>query len=76
MKLSKSETNTLKEYETHLKRAKDGYVRGIYTTDLNRLEPIYIKLGQRLENRSCSTCVLGMLNYLADVYYNLTSETK
>lgn len=69
MKLSKSDVNTLKEYEVHLKRAKDGYVRGIYTTDLNKLEPIYNKLGQRLENRSCSTCVLGMLNYLAEIYY-------
>ena len=70
MKLSKSDINTLKEYETHLKRAKDGYVRGIYTTDLNRLEPIYNKLGQQLENRSCSMCVLGMLTYLANIYYS------
>lgn len=70
MKLSKSEFNTLKEYEIHLKRAKDGYVRGIYTTDLNRLEPIYNKLGQQLENRNCSTCVLGMLTYLAEIYYS------
>jgi hypothetical protein len=69
MKLSKSDLNTLKEYEVHLKRAKDGYVRGIYTTDLNRLEPIYNKLGQRLENRSCSTCVLGMLTYLAEIHF-------
>ena len=69
--LSKTDNSTLKEYEVHLRRAKDGYVRGIYTTDLNRLEPIYNKLGQRLENRSCSTCVLGMLQYLADVYYSL-----
>ena len=74
-KLSKQEIATLKEYDIHLKRANDGYVRGIYTTDLNRLEPIYNKLGQRLENRSCSTCVLGMLQYLANVYYTL-SETK
>lgn len=71
MKLSKSEINTLKEYEIHLKRAKDGYVRGIYTTDLNRLEPIYNKLGQRLENRSCSTCVLGMLVYLSEIYFQI-----
>lgn len=73
--LSKTDNSTLKEYEVHLRRAKDGYVRGIYTTDLNRLEPIYNKLGQRLENRSCSTCVLGMLQYLADVYYSL-NKTK
>lgn len=71
MKLSKSEINTLKEYEIHFNRAKDGYVRGIYTSDLNKLEPIYNKLGQQLENRNCSSCVLGMLTYLADVYTNL-----
>ena len=69
--LSKTDNNTLKEYEVHLRRAKDGYVRGIYTTDLNRLEPIYNKLGQRLENRSCSTCVLGMLQYLAKIYFQI-----
>lgn len=67
--LTKTELNTLKEYETHLKRAIDGYVRGIYTSDLNRLEPIYNKLGQQLENRQCSTCVLGMLTFLANEYF-------
>lgn len=67
--LSKQEKATLKEYEQHLKRAKDGYVRGIYTTDLNRLEPIYNRLGQQLENRHCSTCVLGMLQYLSSIYF-------
>lgn len=67
--LSKQDKATLKEYEQHLKRANDGYVRGIYTTDLNRLEPIYNKLGQQLENRSCATCVLGMLQYLSRIYF-------
>jgi hypothetical protein len=67
--LSKQDTNTLKEYEIHLRRAKDGYVRGIYTSDLNRLEPIYNKLGQQLENRHCASCVLGMLTFLANEYF-------
>ena len=69
--LNKADIKTLKEYEVHLNRAIDGYVRGIYTTDLNRLEPIYNALGQRLENRSCATCVLGMLRYLADAYFQI-----
>lgn len=68
--LTKTEINTLKEYEPHFKRALDGYVRGIYTTDLNRLEPIYNKLGLQLENRNCSTCVLGMMQYLAKIHFN------
>jgi hypothetical protein len=67
--LTKQDKTVLKDYEQHLKRAADGYVRGIYTTDLNRLEPIYNRLGERLENRSCATCVLGMLQYLAKVYF-------
>ena len=67
--LTKSDYNTLKEYEQHLNRANNGYVRGIYTYDLNRLEPIYNKLGFRLENRNCSTCVLGMLQALAKKYF-------
>ena len=71
IKLSKSEINTLKEYETHLRRARDGYVRAIYNSDINKLEPIYNKLGQQLENRHCATCVLGMLTFLSNYYFNL-----
>lgn len=69
--LSKNDIKTLKEYEIHLKRAKDGYVRGIYNSDLDRLEPIYNRLGQHLENRHCATCVLGMLKYLSDQYQSI-----
>ena len=67
--LTKKETDILKDYEVHLNRALDGYVRGIYTTDLNKIEPIYNRLGYRLENRSCANCVLGMLNHLAKIYF-------
>ena len=67
--LSKADKKTLSAYEIHLKRALYGYVKGIYTSDLNVLEPIYNRLGQRLENRHCSTCVLGMMTHLANIYY-------
>ena len=67
--LTKKETDILKDYEVHLNRALDGYIRGIYTTDLNKIEPIYNRLGYRLENRSCANCVLGMLNHLAKIYF-------
>jgi hypothetical protein len=66
--LNKSDINTLKRYEIHLKRAKDGYVRGLYSVDLDVLEPIYAKFGMHLENRHCSTCVLGMLKFLENKY--------
>lgn len=68
MELNKHDIKILKDYEIHLQRAKDGYVRGIYTTDLNKLEPIYNKLGHQLENRNCATCVLSMLTCLANEY--------
>lgn len=68
--LSKTEIKTLSRYEVHLKRAMDGYVKGIYTSDLNVLEPIYNKLGHQLENRHCATCVLGMMTLLANEYFN------
>lgn len=69
-KLSKSDITVLKKYEIHLKRALDGYVRGIYSTDIDVLEPIYRKFGHRLESRTCSTCVLGLITFLANKYYN------
>lgn len=69
IKLSKADIKTLSQYEVHLKRAKDGYVKGIYTSDLNVLEPIYNKLGHQLENRNCATCVLGMMTILANTYF-------
>lgn len=64
--LTKTDIKTLKEYSTHLQRAKDGYVRGIYDSDIIRLEPIYNKYGQHLENKHCASCVLGMLLFLAN----------
>lgn len=72
--LTKQDRKILQQYEVHLKRALDGYVRGIYEFDLNALEPIYHRLGQHLENRHCSSCVLGMMTFLANKYYT-TNET-
>lgn len=69
-KLTKQDKKILQTYEIHLKRAMDGYVRGIYDFDLNNLEPIYVKFGQHLENRHCASCVLGMLTYLGNKYFN------
>ena len=68
-KLTKKDRTVLEQYAVHLKRAKDGYVRGIYSTDLDVLSPLYAKFGLHLENKNCSTCVLGMLQFLANKYY-------
>lgn len=72
--LSKTDIKTLSQYEVHLKRATDGYVKGIYTSDLNNLEPIYNRLGHTLENRHCATCVLGMMTVLANAYYSTKNK--
>lgn len=69
-KLNKTDKAILSKYEIHLQRAKDGYVRGVYSTDLDVLEPIYAKFGLHLDNRHCSTCVLSMLKFL-EKQYNL-----
>lgn len=68
--LTKQDRKILKQYEVHLRRALDGYVRGIYEHDLNVVEPIYATFGYHLENRHCSTCVLGMFSFLANKYFN------
>lgn len=68
--LTKQDRKILKQYEVHLRRALDGYVRGIYEHDLNVVEPIYAMFGYHLENRHCSTCVLGMFSFLANKYFN------
>lgn len=68
--LTKTDRKTLQQYEVHLKRALDGYVRGIYDHDLNILTPIYSKFGYQLDNRNCSTCVLGMIRFLANKFYD------
>lgn len=67
--LSKTDIKTLSKYEIHLKRALDGYVKGLYHPDIIELETIYNKFGHHLENKSCATCVLGMLNFLANKYF-------
>lgn len=69
--LTKNDKKTLSKYEVHLKRALDGYVKGIYTSNINELEPIYNRLGHILENRHCSSCVLGMMTFLAKEYYEI-----
>lgn len=68
-KLNKKDKTILESYEVHLKRAKDGYVRGFYSTDLDTIAPIYAKFGLHVENKHCSTCILGMLKFLANQYF-------
>lgn len=70
-KLSKKDKALLSSYEIHLIRARDGYVRGLYSIDLDKLEPLYAAFGLHLENRNCAQCVLGMMQFLANKYFGL-----
>lgn len=72
--LTKAEINTLSKYEPHFKRALKGYTMNVYMSDIAALEPIYNKLGHRLNNRSCSGCILGMLKIIANVYYEINPK--
>lgn len=69
-KLSKADKAVLASIEVHLERAKNDYVRGFYTTDFDAVAPIYAKFGLHVENKHCSTCILNMLKFLANKYYN------
>lgn len=69
-KFTKKERSVLEQYKIHLQRAKDGYVRGLYSTDLDVLSPLYAKFGMHLENKHCAACVLGMMQFLANKYFN------
>lgn len=71
--LDKRDISTLKEYQQHLKNAQAGYMRGIYSIDIAKLEPIYRKVGGKLHSKSCGSCILGMLKKLGDIYGEITS---
>lgn len=68
--LSKSDKAILKQHEIHLQRALNNCVRGFYTTDYDAIAPIYAKFGLHVENKHCSTCILDMLKFLANKYFN------
>lgn len=74
-KQSNEELNILSKYELNFKQAANGYIRGIYTKDLEVLIPIANKYKITLSNKSCGSCVLGFMKSLGKVYDKL-KETK
>lgn len=74
--LSENDYNILKQYEPHLKTAQVGYIRGLYSKDVEILSSVYSELGYKLSNRNCSSCVLGMCKVLSNLYFEHTQNTN
>lgn len=66
--LSKEQYKTLSQFEQHFQTAKHGYIRGVYSSDVITVAPIYSSLGYTLSNPSCSDCVLTMFKILGNEY--------
>ena len=65
-----------------MKTAQAGYIRGLYSKDVETLSSVYSELGYKLSNRNCSSCILGMCKVLSNCYFeykqsiNLKPELK
>lgn len=68
--LTKSDLEILGKYETDFRNAKNGFIRGIYHSDVVLLSPIYKSIGYELSNPSCSDCILTMFKRLGTYYEN------
>lgn len=73
-KLTKTQFKVLKKYDRFMKTARNGYVHGVYSNDVDELAPIYRKLGYQLTNPNCANCVLAMLINLSKHYYKYIDE--
>ena len=73
--LNKNELDILKRCERVFKTAKNGFIRGVYSSDINTVSPIYSKLGYALSNPSCNECVLLMFKQLGNIYFS-NGESK
>lgn len=66
--LSKAEYRALQPYSRHLKSSQNGYIRGVYHSDVQAVLPIYTKYGYKLSNPNCADCVLSMFKKLGEMY--------
>lgn len=58
----------LKKFEHSFKEAKADYYSALPVEDVQELKEISSELGFKLENKSCSRCILNMLKFLAKQY--------
>ena len=66
--INKEQYQILSQYETHFRTSKHGYIRGVYSSDVITVTPIYNSLGHKLSNPNCSDCVLAMFKILGEEY--------
>lgn len=67
--LSENDYNILKQYETQLKTSQVGYIRGLYSKDIEILKDVCDRYGIKLTNKNCSSCVLGVMKQLSNLYF-------
>lgn len=58
----------LKKFERSFKEAKADYYSALPVEDVQELKEISSEFGFKLENKSCSRCILNMLKFLAKQY--------
>lgn len=71
--LTKNDFEILERYTSDFRNASNGFIRGIYHSDVILLLPIYKSIGYELSNPSCSDCVLTMFKRLG-TYYEKNKE--
>lgn len=67
--LTENDYNTLKTYETQMKTAPLGYVRGLYSKDTKVLKEICSHYNIKLSNPNCASCVLGAIKQISNLYF-------
>lgn len=72
--ITKEQHKILSQFEDHFKTSKLGYIRGVYSSDVITVTPIYHSLGHRLTNPNCSECVLNMFRVLGEEYDKYTKR--
>ena len=67
--LNENDYNILKQYETQLRTSQVGYIRGLYSKDIEILKDICSHHNIKLTNKNCSSCVLGAVKQLSNLYF-------
>lgn len=61
--LKKKDVLVLEPYKKHFNTAHSGYIRGLYSKDINIIKSVYELYGNKLTNSRCSTCILNMCKW-------------
>ena len=67
--MTKEDFEILKQYESQLKTSQVGYIRGLYSKDVKILQEICSHYGIKLTNPNCSSCVLGVVKQISNLYF-------